>query len=46
MHSLAGGSAHLARSARKLGLPRWEIVWARRGDRYHGFELAADGGLA
>ena len=21
-------------------------VWARRGDRYHGFELAADGGVA
>ena len=46
MHSLAEGGPHLARSARELGLPRWEIVWARRGDRYHGFELAADGGLA
>lgn len=46
MHSLTEQSAHLSRSARELGLPRWDIVWARRGDRFHGFELAADGGVA
>lgn len=32
----------LQRTARQLGLPEWEIVWARRGDRYCGLELAAD----
>ena len=46
VHSVVEGSAYLARSPRELGLPRWDIVWARRGDRYHGFELAADGGVA
>jgi adenylyltransferase/sulfurtransferase len=45
LHSLAAGSPFLARSARALGLPRWDIVWARRGDRFHGFELAEDGGV-
>lgn len=46
LHSLANGSEYLQRSARDLGLPRWDVVWARRGDRFHGFELAADGGVA
>lgn len=45
LHSLSSESGHLKRSARALGLPRWEIVWARRGEQYHGFELAADGGV-
>ncbi len=42
LHALAPGSPHLERSAGELGLPPWDIVWARRGDRLHGFELAAD----
>jgi adenylyltransferase/sulfurtransferase len=46
LHSIAAGSAYLERSARELGLPRWDIIWARRGDRFHGFELASDGGVA
>jgi len=45
LHSLSGGSEYVTRSARELGLPRWDVVWARRGDRFHGFELAADGGV-
>lgn len=42
IHSVGRGSAHLERTPRELGLPAWEIVWARFGDRFHGFELAAD----
>jgi molybdopterin/thiamine biosynthesis adenylyltransferase len=42
LHSIARGSQHLERTPRQLGLPAWEIVWARRGDRFQGFELAAD----
>ncbi len=45
LHSIAAGSAYLERSSRELGLPRWDIIWARRVDRFHGFELAADGGV-
>jgi len=36
------GRERLARTPRELGLPRWDIVWARRGERFHGFELAGD----
>jgi molybdopterin/thiamine biosynthesis adenylyltransferase len=39
-HSI--GPGRLARTPRELGLPRWDIVWARRGERFHGFELAGD----
>lgn len=39
-HSIDRASAHLEKTPRQLGLPRWEIVWARRGDDYRGFELA------
>lgn len=42
IHSLSRGSEHLRRTPRQLGLPAWEIVWARRGERFEGFELAAD----
>jgi molybdopterin/thiamine biosynthesis adenylyltransferase len=40
-HSVARGE-DLERSPRDLGLPDWEIVWARHGDRFHGLDLAAD----
>lgn len=40
MHSIERGSAHLDRTPRQIGLPRWDIVWARRGDEYRGFEYA------
>jgi adenylyltransferase/sulfurtransferase len=42
IHSLGRGSEHLQRTPRQLGLPEWDIVWARHGDRFQGFELAAD----
>lgn len=42
LHSLGRGSEYLQRTPRELGLPEWEIVWARYGDRFQGFELAAD----
>lgn len=38
MHSIAPGSAYLDRTPREIGLPRWEIVWARRGEEFRGFE--------
>lgn len=41
-HSLARGSAWIAKTPRELGLPRWDVVWARRGEEFHGFELAGD----
>ncbi len=42
LHSIAGDSELLARTPREVGLPAWDIVWARRGATYMGFELAGD----
>jgi adenylyltransferase/sulfurtransferase len=42
IHSIGRGSEHLERTPRQLGLPVWDIVWARHRDRFQGFELAAD----
>jgi adenylyltransferase/sulfurtransferase len=39
-HSI--GLERLPKTPRGIGLPRWDIVWARRGELFHGFELAAD----
>ncbi|HVR39217.1 MAG TPA: ThiF family adenylyltransferase [Thermoanaerobaculia bacterium] len=36
------GRDRLEQTPREIGLPRWDIVWARRGERFHGFELAGD----
>ena len=41
-HSLPSGSPLLERSARELGLPAWDIVWARRGADVVGIELSGD----
>jgi adenylyltransferase/sulfurtransferase len=46
LHSLAAGCEHLRRSACQLGLPRWDILWARRGEQTLGIELAGDCNLA
>lgn len=46
LHSLAADSPELARSARELGLPAWDILWARHGGRSLGLELAADSPFA
>lgn len=42
VHSMTPGSPLLERSARSLGLPRWDVVMARRGARVIGFEMAGD----
>ena len=41
-HSLGQNDPALAKTARELGLPRWEILWARHGDKSLGLELAGD----
>lgn len=42
LHSIARGSALLERTPRELGLPQWDIVWGRGGERFHGFELGEE----
>jgi molybdopterin/thiamine biosynthesis adenylyltransferase len=41
-HSI--GSDQLLLTPRQIGLPPRDIVWARRGGRFHGFELAGNAG--
>jgi adenylyltransferase/sulfurtransferase len=41
-HSLPAGSPWLARSARQLGLPPWDIVWTRHQCQTLAIELAGD----
>lgn len=41
-HSLAADSPLLAMPASALGLPKWDVVWARRGGQMLGIEMAAD----
>jgi hypothetical protein len=41
LHSLAAGE-RLERTPRDLGLPPWDILWARRGALSVGLELAGD----
>ncbi|MBN1918374.1 MAG: ThiF family adenylyltransferase [Verrucomicrobia bacterium] len=42
IHSLGEASELLDLSARAIGLPEWDIVWARRDTRCLGIELAGD----
>jgi len=42
LHSILLGSALLKLTARQLGLPAWDVLWARRGDRQLAMELAGD----
>jgi adenylyltransferase/sulfurtransferase len=42
IHSLAPGSPLLNHTAAQLGLPRWDVVWGRFGDRAIGIEFSAD----
>jgi len=42
VHSLSADSEHLRMTAGQLGLPRWDILWARRGEETLGIELAGD----
>ncbi len=42
LHSLTEDSDLLDLTVSQLGLPRWDILWARRGDDVLGIELAGD----
>lgn len=42
LHSLTAGSPALKKTARELGLPAWDIAWARHGDKCLGLEFAGD----
>lgn len=42
IHSIPAGSELLTKTVREIGLPRWEILWARRGMECLGLELAGD----
>lgn len=42
LHSLGRESDLLDRSARQLGLPAWDVLWARSKDAILGVELAGD----
>lgn len=41
-HSLTGKSPLLAFTPRQIGLPAWDILWARNSQQALGLELAAD----
>ena len=41
-HSIVEGSDLLTMTIAELGLPRWDILWARRGDQALGIEAAGD----
>ena len=42
VHSIPSGSALFAKSPCELGLPKWDIIWARHGMEMIGFEIAGD----
>ena len=42
VHSLSADSDYLRMTAGQLGLPRWDVLWARRGEQILGIELAGD----
>lgn len=41
-HSISKGSPLMDRTPAQLGLPKWDILCARRGEQVRGIELAAD----
>ena len=41
-HSILPGDGLLDWSVRDVGLPAWDILWARRGDNVVGIEMAGD----
>ncbi len=42
LHSLSAGSEWLSLTVAELGLPPWDILWARRGEQRLGLEMAGD----
>lgn len=45
-HSITAGSELLNKTVREIGLPSWDIVWARRGMEWLGLEITGDDPLA
>ncbi len=43
VQSVSAGSALLPRTIRQMGLPPWDILWARRNEEVLGIEIAGDG---
>jgi molybdopterin/thiamine biosynthesis adenylyltransferase len=41
-HSLSADSDLLAKTIGEIGLPRWDILWARRGEQAIGIEVGGD----
>jgi len=46
LHSIGGAGEGLKKTAREIGLPAWDIIWARRGEKSIGFELSGDSPFA
>ena len=42
IHSIPAESGLLQKTVRQLGLPSWDILWARRGNECLGVEMAGD----
>lgn len=42
LHSITEASGCLGKTVRDLGLPAWDIVWARRGGEVLGLEISGD----
>jgi molybdopterin/thiamine biosynthesis adenylyltransferase len=42
VHSLTADSALLGLTPAGIGLPKWDILWARRGERMQGSEMSGD----
>jgi len=41
-HSAPAGSPLLKKTIAEIGLPRWDILWARSGEQAIGIEVAGD----
>ena len=46
LNSIPAGSPLLDKTVSELGLPRWDILWARRGEKSLGLELTGDNPFA
>jgi molybdopterin/thiamine biosynthesis adenylyltransferase len=46
LHSLTADSPLLDLTPREIGLPAWDVVWARRGAEMLGFEMSGDNPFA
>jgi len=46
LNSIPAGSPLLDKTVGEIGLPKWDILWARRGEQSLGLELAGDNPLA